>query len=244
MSDPEKISLINSILITIIPLGQLWARIFWLDGSLDKIWLMFPLFLIFPFSIIPSLAMYFGFVKKGIGGKPYDIFIWIPIISKFLLSFLVPIFLELFYDEPSDTMIFLSIFTIQLFIGMIPNLIRTYNLCNNTLSFNSFGKAFVDSTIANGVGELLPFILGWMPFLRFFLTGIGMIPFIGEQVENILWSISFFFGYVFVNMVNTNNLGKYCNTDFLGRDYMDKFGFFFMLFVTIFIKVINEASPI
>jgi hypothetical protein len=157
MSNTERISLIRAILISIIPFGQLWARTFWLDGSLDKIWLMFPFFLIFPFSIIPSLAMYFGFVKKGIGGKPYDNFMWIPIIFKFLLSFLIPKFLELFYDDPSDTTIFIYIFIIQLFIGMIPNLIRTYKLCNN-LPFNSFGKAFVDSTIANGVGELLPFI--------------------------------------------------------------------------------------
>ena len=64
MSDSEKISLIKAILIAVIPLGQLWARIFWLDGSLDKAWLLFPLFLIFPFSILPSLTMYFGFVKK------------------------------------------------------------------------------------------------------------------------------------------------------------------------------------
>jgi len=243
MSNTERISLIRAILISIIPVGQLWARTFWLDGSLDKAWLMFPFFLIFPFSIIPSLAMYFGFVKKGIGGKPYDNFMWIPIIFKFLLSFLIPKFLELFYDDPSDTTIFIYIFIIQLFIGMIPNLIRTYKLCNN-LPFNSFGKAFVDSTIANGVGELLPFILGWMPFIGFFLTIIGYIPIIGEQIENILWSISFFSGYVLVNMVNANNLGKFCNSDFLGRDFMDKFGFFVMLFLTLFIKVFNEASPI
>ena len=243
MSDSEKISLIKAILIAVIPLGQLWARIFWLDGSLDKAWLLFPLFLIFPFSILPSLTMYFGFVKKGIGGKPYDNFMWIPIIFKFLLSFLIPKFLELFYDDPSDTTIFIYIFIIQLFIGMIPNLIRTYNVCNN-LPFNSFGKAFVDSTIANGVGELLPFILGWMPFIGFFLTIIGKIPVIGEQIENILWGVSFAFGYIFVNMVNANNLGKYCNTDFFGRDFMDKFGFFFMLFLTLLIKVFNEVSPI
>jgi hypothetical protein len=243
MSNTERISLIRAILISIIPFGQLWARTFWLDGSLDKAWLMFPFFLIFPFSIIPSLAMYFGFVKKGIGGKPYDNFMWIPIIFKFLLSFLIPKFLELFYDDPSDTTIFIYIFIIQLFIGMIPNLIRTYKLCNN-LPFNSFGKAFVDSTIANGVGELLPFILGWMPFIGFFLTIIGMIPVIGEQIENLLWSVSFAFGYIFINMVNANNLGKYCNSDFLGRDFMDKFGFFVMLFLTLFIKVFNEVSPI
>ena len=36
MSNTERISLIRAILISIIPFGQLWARTFWLDGSLDK----------------------------------------------------------------------------------------------------------------------------------------------------------------------------------------------------------------
>lgn len=239
----NKLSLVGAIIATFIPLGQLWVRIFWLDGSLDKSWLLFPFFLIFPLSLIPTLLMYFGFVKKGIGGKPYDVFIWIPIISKFLLTLIIPVFLGLFNDDPSDRTIFLSSFIIQIIIGMVPYLIRTYNTCNK-LSFNSYGKAFVDSTISNGVGELLPFILGWLPFIGFALTLIGMIPVIGEQIENVLWAISFFFGYVFVNMGNSNNIVAYCNSNFLGRDAMDKFGFFAMLIITLIIKVFNEYSPI
>ena len=47
----------------LIPLGQLWARIFNFNGSLDKWWLMFPLFLIPPFSFIPLILMKMGFVS-------------------------------------------------------------------------------------------------------------------------------------------------------------------------------------
>jgi hypothetical protein len=230
----DRISLFYA-LMTMLPFGQLWARIFWLDGSLDKSWLLFPIpFFAPPFSIIPALAMYFGFIKKGPGGRPYDIYMWIPIIFKFLLAYLVPMFLQLFNeedDELDESKILLYSFIFQIVIGMIPNLIRTYKTCNK-LTFNSFGKAFVDSTIAIGFSKLIPFILEWMPFIGIIISIITMIPTIGEQIENIFWSISFFFSYVFINMINGNNINKYCNTGFFGRDSMDTFGFIFMLFIT------------
>lgn len=236
---------INAILTTVIPMGQLWSRTFLLDGSMDKLWLLFPLFLIPPFSFIPSLLMYLGYVKKGKGGAPYDIFMIIPIISKFLLAFLVPYFLNLFYDpeedaEPSDVMIFITTFIVQLVVGMIPNIIRTSNLCKE-IKFNSFGKAFIDSTIANSAGELLPFILGWLPFVGWGLTLIEMIPYVGDQVVNILWAIGFCIGYMFINMFNADSI---CSTGFFGKDNFDKFSFIIMLSITIFIKVFNEISPI
>lgn len=233
-SSTDRISLFYA-LMTMLPFGQLWARIFWLDGSLDKLWLLLPIpFFAPPFSIIPALAMYFGYIKKGPGGRPYDVYMWIPIIFKFLLASLVPMFLQLFYeedDEPTESIIFLCSFISQIVIGMIPNLIRTYKICNK-LTFNSFGKAFIDSTIAIGFGELIPFIIGWLPFIGIIISIITMIPTIGEQIENILWSISFFFSYVFINMMNGNNINKYCNTGFFGKDYMDTYSFFFMLFIT------------
>ena len=241
----SKLTLFKAFL-TILPLGQLWARVFWLDGSLDKMWLLFPFFLMIPFSIVPAFAMYFGYVKKGPGGKPYDVYMWIPIICKFLLASLIPMFLQLFYDdddEPSQTKIFLYIFIFQIFIGMIPNLIRTYKLCPN-LTVSSFAKAFIDSTMSNGIGELLPFILNWLPFIGFALKIIRWIPVVNTQVSNILWSICFSFGYIFVNMFNGNNLNKYCNIDFLGRDSKDIIGFVFILILTLFIKGFNEFSPI
>jgi hypothetical protein len=104
----DRISLFYA-LMTMIPFGQLWARIFWLDGSLDKLWLLLPIpFFAPPFSIIPALAMYFGFIKKGQGGPTYDRFMLIPIIFKFILASLVPMFLtyinktEYEYDEDDE----------------------------------------------------------------------------------------------------------------------------------------------
>lgn len=258
-------------LLTMIPFGQLWARVFWLDGSLDKAWLLFPLpFFAPPFSIIPALAIYFGFIKKGEGGPTYDKFMLIPIIFKFILASLVPLFLtyinksEHEYDEDEDdddeyeeegqseTKIFLYIFIFQIFIGMIPNLIRTSKLCPN-LKFSSFSKAFFDSTMANGIGEILPFVLKWIPFtgipLRIINSVLSVIgSLIGLDIEalfsNVLWSICFSLGYIMVNMFNGTNLNKYCNIDFLGKDSRDMYGLVIVLFLTLFIKVFNKFSPV
>ena len=254
-----------------IPFGQLWARVFWLDGSLDKAWLLFPLpFFAPPFSIIPALAIYFGYINKGQGGPTYDKFMLIPIIFKFILASLVPIFLKSFYNNseyydededeyyeneeegPSETKIFLYIFIFQIFIGMIPNLIRTSKLCPN-LKFSSFIKAFFDSAMSNGIGEILPFVLKWIPFTGFplkiisgVLTVIGLIIGIDldEQFSNVLWSICFSLGYIMVNMFNGTNLNKYCNIDFLGKDSGDMYGLVIVLFITLFIKVFNKFSPV
>jgi len=244
----------NALLTAVIPLGQLWGRASLLEGSMEKIWLMFPLFWMLPFSLIPTFFMYFGYFRKGKGGKPYDPYIFIPIWSKLLLAFFIPYLLNFLYlyiyssedseedTGPSDAAIFATTFIIQLVIGMIPNIIRTGDLCKD-LTFNSFGKAFIDSTIANSAGELLPFIIGWLPYVGNALSVVEMIPFIGDQVINILWIIGFCVGYVFVNMVNADSMGSYCKSDFFGKDIYDTFGFLVMLCITIFVKVFNEISP-
>ena len=57
------------IMLGLIPMGQLWARIFKLNGSLDHKWSMLPFFMIPPLQFIPIIMMKFGMFKKGKGGK-------------------------------------------------------------------------------------------------------------------------------------------------------------------------------
>ena len=56
-SGPSKLSWLQVLILGIVPLGQLWARIFYFNGSLDKWWLMFPIFLLPPFSFLPLIMM-------------------------------------------------------------------------------------------------------------------------------------------------------------------------------------------
>jgi hypothetical protein len=66
--------------------GQLYVRIFSLNGSLDKMWLMF--FVGPPVSLVPALMMYFGSVSPGKGSKPYDNYMWLPTILAFVCPFI------------------------------------------------------------------------------------------------------------------------------------------------------------
>jgi hypothetical protein len=72
----KMIALLFTIVIPFI--GQIIGRIIYLNGSLDKPWLL--LFGIPPLTLIPALFMIFGLIKKGKGGKPWDYYILIPII--------------------------------------------------------------------------------------------------------------------------------------------------------------------
>ena len=81
-----SLSWVQIFILTIIPLGQLYARIFYLKGSLDSKWALFPLFMIPPLQFIPIMMMKLKLIKKGKGGQPYDYFMLIPIILKFVLT--------------------------------------------------------------------------------------------------------------------------------------------------------------
>lgn len=229
-------------LLSVLPFGSLFARIFLLDGSLDKIWLLFPMFLFPPFSIISAVLMKFGYIKKGKGGTPYDMFMLIPIISKFLLDYAIIDFFELFYEDVSSLDTFLSSFIIQLVIGMIPYIIRAKKLCKQ-VTFTSFCKAFIDSTIANSVGELFPFMVSITPFIGGVFRIIEWIPYLNTQVDNVLWSCGYFIGYVVVNMFNADDMYNYCNPKYYGKNKLDIVGFFIMLSVTMILKIKDAVSP-
>ena len=68
-----ELSIFKILLYIFIPFGPLYARIVDLNGSLDHAWTMFPVFNVFPLSIIPVLMIAFGAIKNGNGSKPYDI---------------------------------------------------------------------------------------------------------------------------------------------------------------------------
>jgi len=194
---------------------------------------------------------------------PYDYFVLIPIIAKFTLSFLISMILSCSNDEDEDedededgngivkcgiSTAFLTL-VIQIVLGMIPNLIKTADVCdklpNNVckdLTFKSVGKALVDSTIAYSVGELLTVVLRFMPIIGPLLMSIGGIPIIGEyigpQVDNIIWCIGFFIVYVVINIINATFTEKFCHpSEYLGKDIFDKIVFFIMLIIAIGLKL-------
>ena len=77
----------------IIPFfGQLYARINYLDGSLDLPFLF--LFATQPLSIVPAIAILFKVIKKGKSGKPYDTSILLPVFVNIFCETFLSTFLD------------------------------------------------------------------------------------------------------------------------------------------------------
>ncbi len=239
-SGPTKLTWLQVLILGLLPLGQLWARIFYFNGSLDKWWLMFPMLLFPPFSFIPLLMMKFGFVADGKGSNPLDYWMILPIVAKFIIPFIMPYII----DEDSETLTSIVSLILQLLCVIVANLTRRYTNCKNQgITVDSIGKAAIDSTIAFGIGDISAFVIPMLPFVGIFISVLEMIPIIGDFVDTILWSFGFIAAYVLINMFNQDNLSKFCSTPFTGN-LQDRIPFFICLVVMIGTRLFNTYSPI
>jgi hypothetical protein len=239
-----KLSWLNILIMGIIPLGQLWARIFYFKGSLDKWWLMFPILLFPPVSFIPLILMKYGYIKDGKGTNPIDKIMLLPIIAKFIIPFVLPYII----DETEHVILFGIVgFILQLLTIMIANLTRRHYNCtkdnkpgamSEKITVNSIGKAGIDSVIAYGIGEIISNIIGFIPVINIAYNIIQIIPGIGPYVDNIFWVLGFIATYVIINMINAENLKTYCNTPFTGN-IQDRIPFVICLIAIIAIKYFN-----
>lgn len=236
-SGSSKLTWMQVLIFGLIPLGQLWARIFYFNGSLDKLWMLFPLFLIPPFSFIPLILMKYGFIANGKGSNPLDYWMIIPIVAKFIISFIIPFII----DEESQILTILVSFVLQLLTIMIANLGRRHVNCKS-ITVDSIGKAGIDSTIAHAAGDLTTFIIPFLPFIGLFFTIIEMIPIANQFVESIVWSIGFILAYVLINMFNQQKgVNDFCSIPFAGKT-SDKVYFFGSIIIIIGINAFNILS--
>lgn len=184
---------------SLLPLGQLYARIEYYNGSLDHPWLMFPLFMMPPFQFVPIIMMNLGMIKKGKGGKPYDWWMAIPILIKFGLAYMA------FKGTDIDQTVLFGI----LYCGiLIPFLIRSYGYCNgvNIWGFLNCGalSAFVIMAL-----NLFVLILPFMPVIGAGVNVLeSVLPVIGGAA---IWSLGFIPGYVVSNMYTSDERDKFCS---------------------------------
>jgi hypothetical protein len=225
-----QLSILKIILYILIPFAPLYARVTDLNGSLDHAWTMFPVFNIFPFSIVPILMMNFNVIKKGKGNNiPYDNFMWIPIIFRFIAGIIVTMIVK------NPLMKTILVLLLSILSIMTPNLIRRNRLCenknednnnkdnnnkdnkdkDNEIPFNimdgkQWYRSFVDSLFELGFGEIFPVMVMFIPFIGIGFRFIGMIPGIGKFVNDIIWCCGFVCGYVIINMYNQDDMKEMC----------------------------------
>ena len=208
MSDPITIW---GLFLLMVPLMQLWARIFWMNGSMDKPWLLIPIFFVPPFSLVPAFMMYFGYVADGQGvTPPYDWWMLVPIIVKFCIGLLVSSLVA----EPGFFSAFIPLI-IQLCVNVIPHYYRSVENCGAT--FDHIGKAFLDGAIENGIGDIAPTILKFIPFIGAFFRLLSRLPLIGPLMDKLIWIIMYTGSYVVINMMNESaDIAAFCAEGFLG----------------------------
>jgi len=214
-----SISIIGLLVLIFVPMAQLWARVFWLDGSLDKWWLLIPVFWMFPLSVVPAVMMYLNKVAPGGGGKgpPYDYWMWIPIIMKTLVGWIVET-----YFEDIGILGFILPFILQLAATTLPHYIRSYTLCGK-VQLNTLTKSISDAIIENGVADIAVVGIKYVPLIGTLFSIIEYIPLLGGIVDQVIWSVIYAGTYIVINMINGIDLGNYCNLPNFGRP-SDKVG--------------------
>ena len=209
-----KLSIFKIILYIILPFGQLFARIIDFNCSLDKWYLLFPIFNLFPFSIVPILLMAFGFIKPGNGGKPYDHFMWLPIITKFCIGMLCHRFIK------NPIFASLAIIISTIISIAIPNIIRRQKQCSITKDSKgeqTFGlgpkqifKSISNSFFELGFGYFFALAFSFIPFVGWIFKIITFLPIIGSFVSDIVWTLGFIGGYIIINILDQQDMNKLC----------------------------------
>jgi hypothetical protein len=186
-----------AIIVTIVLpfFGQLIARIIYLNGSLDKSWLFF--FSVPPLSLIPALLMMFGLIKKGKGGKPYDLYILLPIIvgvisdvflKKYFLPYKIP-FIKLL-------LIFITMYGIYWF--------KSRKICKSSSAPPS--KLLVDTLATYVLISIVGIVLKYVPVIGVAIKVLTkIIPFSHYLID----AISIFVVYIGINMINGSSK-NYC----------------------------------
>lgn len=194
----------NALIFGIVPLGQLYLRINQLNGSLDKKWLLFPLFMFPPFQLIATIMMKFGYVKKGKGGKPYDLYILIPLITKIILSYLLS-YLADEYDLSTSIIVLIDV-VVGLLASLIPLYIRTKKTCKR-FNKENFINTFSQGSMVEAVAEIFSWGAGFIPILGMIISILEFIPVIGQVIP---WGIAYATAYIVLNMVNNEDPNSFC----------------------------------
>ena len=223
--------------LSLIPFGQLYARVNYYNGSLDKFFLIF--FQLPPFSFIPMILIKYGYIKDGKGAAVSDAFMYIPILLSFLLP---PIIGKIFEKLEFDEFEFIqSALVTLLIIGSIfaINIYRRSISCKEGITTDSIGKAGIDAVIEYGFSTGIPILLTFIPGIGDVLDMAMGMPIIGPFISNIIWAICFIGLYTLFNMFNQDDIDRYCSTPFYGN-FLDQVMFFIALFIMAGSAAINS----
>ena len=183
----------------LIPFSDFIIRVFYMKGTVDYIWTLFPLFQIPPFTFIPLLLMKYGKITDGkLTTSPFDIFA--------LLFYLFRMFIRLSITCESHSPSFRFFVDIigTLAAIIIPFIIRNFHPYKKTCGTESKNnKNALFKTL--GQSGILYF------FMIFFMFVVPKLKPIVEYLgEDLVYFIFYLFGYIILNMYNENQIKRFC----------------------------------
>lgn len=203
LKNNPDIGWIQVLIYSLLPFGQILMRKQYLKGSIDKIWLFFPIFFVFPFSLLPTILIKYSIVKVAKEGDttlPIDTIMILPILTKLLLPFIFSYFIE----EESKLLDILTLILLPFLTVFIAHLKRRYDKCNKVITKDSVVKALIDSVIVHGVSDIMvqiiSIILQTLPSTKRPFLVIKFIS--GSLFDNIVWVFGFIGVYIIVNIFN------------------------------------------
>ena len=192
------------------PLGQVYLRVMYYNGSLDKWWWIIPGSIPPLFSFIINVCMKWGIISiaQGPGVKVLDYWVLLPILVKIFMGMILSIF-----DLESELLSGIIAIILQFAAIVIPNLVRMSEGCEVgifSLPWRSWSKAVIDSYFELGTASIVPSLFKVLPGVSTVSMVLEYIPFIGEHVNSMMWSLGFVFVYCLTNMFNQNDMNTYC----------------------------------
>ena len=230
-----NISWTDVFIYSIVPMGQLLARVKYLGGSLDKWYLLFLFFP--PFSFIPMILMKYGIIKKDKKKSLYDNSILFPFVMKLIF----PIILPLFINNNESPVLFQSILTGTFILSLfITNMYRRVVLCGS-MTTDSIGKALIDSIFMEATSRSLPYIFEYIPLIGTVIRIVKRLPNVDAAYMNVASSASVVMGYLMVNLFNQTNVKKFCKKNFYGNTSDKIMLFYGTAIITVFV-ILNSMG--
>ena len=220
---------------TLIPFAQLWARIYDYNGTVDMWWFFIPIFMIPPFQYIPILFMFLGYIKKGKNNKAeqaYDNYIWIPIITKFIMQIVAGSII-------TDSYFYFIIEAVVIISIIITKYLHSTYICKvakKEVDFSiiklggiRFVTTLIEAIFENSIGALsgtgLIYGFGWDT----------PVPIIHNVLTFIFWMIGYIYIYIIQNMFAEEDIDNHCNPSELTIYNAIKIGVGFILSALVFV---------
>lgn len=223
----SPLSIGNTFIYSLIPFGHYIYRIMSLKGSTDHMWTFFPLFGLFPFSLIPMFMMYFNVIKEGKVENIFEVFnyvIFIPIVWRIIGHLLM----NQYFEGKLIGLIFIF-FTIFLVV-FCTNLFERYLKCKE-IDSNKTLLTFIDTINLNLYMSIfsMMFIHSSPEKILYNLSPKSTIA------GGIIWIIGYIYYQSIFNMANKNDPKTYCNPSITSNGNIIKFILWGIFGIFIFI---------